>query len=141
MRSAFLSSLLFIGILAAVHTVSARLVGTNPGTDVFCVGGTPSTATNEICVDATGNIVPTTTGVSSLGTSSLAFKDLYVSGALTLAAGAIDTAKIATDAVTTSKIAAGQVDTSKIKTAVADTSKIMVSCGGVALWRTGGTCP
>lgn len=75
-------------ILAAVLAVSAvsiaflsgkvyaRIVG-GPGTDAGCWGASGV----EVCIDGSGNLVPTTTGVGSVGTSSLKFLGLNTSGA------------------------------------------------------------
>lgn len=60
---------------------------------------------------------------------------------ITLQASAIDTAKIAADAVTTANIMNASVNTAKISTATNDSGKILASCGGLAVWRVGGTCP
>ena len=75
------TALLIVGlaILVALAGIgSARMIGTNPtgvNADPFCVGGRITANTvvsaSEVCVDATGNVIPTTTGVSSLGTSAL----------------------------------------------------------------------
>lgn len=55
--------------------VYARLTGTPPtSADIFCVGPTSL----EVCVDASANLVPTTTGIGSLGTSSLKFNTINV---------------------------------------------------------------
>ena len=52
----------------------ARIVGqTSSMADTWCVG--PSGA--EVCVDSTGDFLPTTTGVASLGTASLKWTTLY----------------------------------------------------------------
>lgn len=61
--------------------------------------------------------------------------------AMTLASSAVGTAKLATDSVTNAAILNASVDTPKISTVVGDSGKILASCGGVAMWRTGGTCP
>lgn len=66
--------------------VYARLTGTNPGTDVHCVGISGA----EICVDVSGNLIPTTNNDTTLGTSSLQFANAYlvdatISGDLTVA--------------------------------------------------------
>lgn len=80
MRKAF--NLFWLSLCAVVVVgvwsgrIHARLTGTDPGTDIFCVG--PSGA--EMCVSSTGSLVPTTTNVSSLGTSSLKFKDANLAG-------------------------------------------------------------
>lgn len=62
-------------------------------------------------------------------------------GSFAMIAGDIDTDKIGTDAVTTAKILNASVNTAKISTATNDSGKILASCGGQAMWRTGGTCP
>lgn len=53
--------------------VFARLTGTEPGTDIHCVG--PSGA--EVCVDVSGNFLPTTDNDTTLGTSALRFATVY----------------------------------------------------------------
>ena len=66
---------LITAILAAFVAVPtyARLTGTDPGTDIRCDG--PSGA--EICVDASGNLIPTTDNDATLGTSSLRFSTIH----------------------------------------------------------------
>lgn len=66
------SALLLLAISSG--RVSARLTGTEPGTDVWCAG--PSGA--EICVDVSGNLIPTTNNDATLGTSALAFSSAYI---------------------------------------------------------------
>lgn len=86
-------------VLAAVafwainpHRGDARLIGTNPtgaSADVWCVGGrayaNTAVLTTEVCVDASGNVIPTTTGTGSLGTSSLKWLNLFLSGNASIA--------------------------------------------------------
>lgn len=92
------------------HYVQARVVGTNPNgssSDVFCVGGTPTGSTNEVCIDSTGNLINTTTATGSLGTSSLAWKDtrtgtLTATGASTLATVTSSTITVTGGSVMTS---------------------------------------
>jgi hypothetical protein len=78
-KIAYLFSALLI-LALVTGRVSARLTGTDPGTDVWCVG--PSSF--EICVDVLGNLIPTTTNIGSLGTSSLKWKDLILAGNATV---------------------------------------------------------
>ena len=54
--------------------VYARLTGTEPGTDQWCMGVSGA----EICVDASGNLIPTTDNDTTLGTSSLRFATAYI---------------------------------------------------------------
>jgi hypothetical protein len=68
------TAVLILGI--STGKIYARVTGTNPGTDVACFG--PSAL--EVCVDVSGNILPTTTNIGSLGTSALKFKDLFLAG-------------------------------------------------------------
>lgn len=57
--------------------IFARLTGNTPSApDAFCVGQSGS----EVCVDSSGNVIPTTNNDADLGTPSLKWKDLYVSG-------------------------------------------------------------
>ncbi len=63
--------------------VYARLTGTNPAgasADIVCWGPKGS----EVCIDSSGNLIPTTTGASSLGSSALQFKNLQLAGAATV---------------------------------------------------------
>lgn len=76
-----LGSFLTIVFLVKTVKVHARLTGTNPtgaSADVACWGPKSS----EICVDSSGNIIPTTTATQSLGSSSLQFKNLQLSGSI-----------------------------------------------------------
>lgn len=61
----------------------ARITSSAIDRDVWCVGVSGS----EVCVDSSGNFIPTTNNAADLGTSSLKFKNLYLSG--TAAAGPI----------------------------------------------------
>lgn len=61
----------------------ARIIGTNPtGTsaDTWCEGGRVRAATTvnatELCIDSSGNFIPTTNNSQQLGTSSLQYSDL-----------------------------------------------------------------
>ena len=62
----------------------ARIVGTAPANpDAWCVNGSNghvggSITGAEVCVDASGNMVPTVTGAQALGSSSLAFSAAYI---------------------------------------------------------------
>jgi hypothetical protein len=107
-------------VLAGLKASQARITGTSTTADSWCSGASGA----EVCIDSTGNVVPTTTGVGSLGTSALKFKDIYASGTVTLTASAIDTAELAADAVTTAKILEGAVDTGKLGAASVTTVKI-----------------
>jgi hypothetical protein len=60
-----LSAFLILGV--STGRVFARLTGTNPGTDIWCAG--PSGA--ELCLDVSGNLLPTTSATQTLGSSSL----------------------------------------------------------------------
>lgn len=73
---------------ALLHTnvlsVQAREIGANPtgsSADLFCAGGriagnTVLTA-NEVCLDSSGNWIPTTSNNQTLGTASLPFSAVY----------------------------------------------------------------
>lgn len=54
--------------------VYARLTGTEPGTDQWCMGISGA----EVCVDASGNLIPTTDNDTTLGTSALRFATAYI---------------------------------------------------------------
>lgn len=106
-------------VLVIGGTAMARITGTQPtSADIFCTG--PSGA--EVCVDASGNIVPTTTNDASAGTSSLRFSNVYstlgnFSGAITASGGVVgsltgEASAIADGIVTSVKLAAGAVATS-----------------------------
>lgn len=66
-----LANLLVVAALVGLGSgrLQARQTGTATGTDAGCWG----VAGVEICVDSAGNLVPTTTGVGNLGTTSLKF--------------------------------------------------------------------
>lgn len=67
-------SVAVLGIIAG--SVYSRLTGNTQANDIFCVGP----AGKEVCLDGSGNLVPTTTNASDLGSSSLYWKDLYLNG-------------------------------------------------------------
>ena len=110
----------------------ARITGTNPtgaSADIWCVG--PSGA--EVCVDSSGNVIPTTTNDTDLGPTSLVWNEVHMTaGGLTdasvlaadLASDAVTTAKIIVGAVTTTKLGDGAVTTQKILTDTVTTDKI-----------------
>jgi hypothetical protein len=57
--------------------VMARITGTNPtgsSADAWCVGSTG----NEVCVDYQGNLIPTTTDDTSLGTSAKEWNAAFI---------------------------------------------------------------
>jgi hypothetical protein len=54
----------------------ARITSSADDRDVWCVG----TSGAEVCVDKSGNIIPTTDDTEDLGTSSLQFQDGYFDG-------------------------------------------------------------
>lgn len=92
-------------VIVGLNYVDARLTGTDPATDIFCVG--PAGA--EICVDSSGNLISTTDSDATIGTSSLRFLNGFfdtidVGTTLTIPDGSITTAKLAADAVTTAKL-------------------------------------
>ena len=67
----FLVVSVIIGVQKGV--IYARITGTQPtNADIWCVG--PSGA--EVCVDASGNTVPTTDNDAASGTSSLRWSDV-----------------------------------------------------------------
>ena len=67
-----LSSLLVLGVSSG--RVFARITGTEPGTDISCWG--PSGA--EVCIDVSGNLLPTTDNDTTLGTSALRWATAYI---------------------------------------------------------------
>lgn len=54
--------------------------------DIWCVG--PDGA--EVCVDSSGNLIPTTDDDTDLGTSSLEWQDLYIDGTAYIDTASID---------------------------------------------------
>lgn len=80
--SAVLVAILALGVITEKITF-ARLTVDAASRDVWCVGVSGA----EVCVDSSGNFIPTTTNVSDLGTSSLKFKNVYVAGAYSGATG------------------------------------------------------
>lgn len=84
----------FVSILALASIAQARLVGTAPtNPDAWCVnGGSGNAGTSvtgaELCVDYSGNFLPTVTGAQTLGSSSFYWSNAYmqaetVSGSVT----------------------------------------------------------
>lgn len=72
LAGALLCAILVLGIGSG--RVFARLAGTNPGTDIWCMG--PSGA--EVCVDTSGNLLPTTDDDTTLGTSALRWATAFI---------------------------------------------------------------
>lgn len=78
----------FLALLAAMFILAVmservtfgRLTSDAASRDVWCVG----ISGLEVCVDSSGNFIPTTTNVSDLGTSTLKFKNLYLDGTATV---------------------------------------------------------
>lgn len=145
---------LLIAALSAVivfrGTLLARITGTQPTSpDIFCTG--PDGA--EVCIDASGNIVPTTSNDASAGSSSLRWSNVFttllnasgaatlggtldVTGAVTFTDGletgdiddsAITSNKLTSSAVTNAKIAADAVTSDKIPAATIGTVEILDS--------------
>src|SRR3989339_1808938 len=54
----------------------ARVTSSADDRDVWCVGVSGA----EVCVDSSGNFIPTTDDNVDLGTSSLQFKNIYIDG-------------------------------------------------------------
>ncbi len=73
--AAFLGLILALAVIIAGFQgdLFARLTGTDPGTDVWCAGVSGA----EACVDSSGNIVPTTTNDTTLGSSSFYWASAY----------------------------------------------------------------
>lgn len=72
-------SVLFVllAMMGHFNFASARLTGTNPtgaSADIFCVGPVGA----EACIDSNGNVIPTTTLDTTLGTSSLVWNQAYI---------------------------------------------------------------
>jgi hypothetical protein len=84
--TAFLSlvAIMALATLCLERRADARLNGANTATtvsqpDIWCQGGTNQGTSNtatEVCQDYNGHLVPTTTGVQKLGTSSLKWLDI-----------------------------------------------------------------
>ena len=66
-----LTAALIVGI--GTGRVFARLTGTNPGTDAVCWGISGA----EVCVDVSGNLIPTTDGGTTMGTAALRWATVY----------------------------------------------------------------
>lgn len=122
-----MAAVLVLGI--SQSKVFARLTGTDPGSDVWCGGISGA----EVCVNAAGDVIPTTTNDADLGTSSFLWNELHLTaGGLTdsaiatgdLADSAVTTPKLSADAVTSAKILNFQVTTDKLGTGAVTTAKI-----------------
>ena len=99
--------------------VFARLTGTDPGSDVWCGGVSGA----EVCVNAAGDVIPTTTNDADLGTSSFLWNELHLTaGGLT--DSAIATGDLADSAVTTPKVSAAAITSAKILDAAVTTDKL-----------------
>lgn len=64
---------LALGLLVVTGRVSFARITTADNTDAWCVGISGS----EVCVDSSGNFVPTTDNDTTLGTSSLTWAGIY----------------------------------------------------------------
>lgn len=124
-----LYSILAISLIGiGFEVANARITGTDPGTDILCVG--PSGA--EMCVDANGSVIPTTDSDADLGTSSLYWSNAYIDTAtigttLTMPDGSVTTGKLATDAVTSAKLIDSAVATAKLRSDAVTEAKIITS--------------
>ncbi len=110
---------------------NARITGTSSD-DVWCVG--PDGA--EVCVDSSGNFLPTTTNDATLGTSSLYWNRIYVtSAAVTNMYGAlhgnyitnltVDSTKIKALSIDSEKLGPGSVNSEKLGTNSVIAAKIL----------------
>lgn len=112
-----MAAILFLGI--SQSQVFARLTGTDPGSDIWCAG--PSGA--EICVNAAGDVIPTTTNDTDLGTSTLLWNEIHLTaGGLT--DSSVATGDLADSAVTTPKVSAAAITSAKILDAAVTTDKL-----------------
>ena len=100
--------------------VFARLTGTEPGTDVHCVGVSGA----EVCVDVSGNFLPTTDNDTTLGTSSLRWATAYV---LDVVVG--DDLTVADDSTVTGD--SFKTMGATVTVAGSDTISVAGACGGV----------
>lgn len=74
----------FVIFSGSLDRLAARLTGTNPtgsSADQWCVGARGS----EACVDSNGSLISTTDNDADLGTASLRWRNLYISGSQTVA--------------------------------------------------------
>lgn len=95
----FLGAVLaFLAVGVSLHIAEARLIGqtalntSGANRDLWCNGGrlgysssgsVTTLSATEICQDYLGNWIPTTTAGQDLGTSSLQWRNLFMSGTLT----------------------------------------------------------
>lgn len=99
----------------------ARITGTQPtNADVACWGPDGS----EICVDASGNVVPTTSNDTTIGTSSLLFSNIY-----SYDAALSDDLTVADDATVTGDLFKTMVATQTV--ALSGTISVAGACGGI----------
>ena len=111
--SAVLFSILAIAILSNTVTF-ARITNSSGERDTWCVGVSGA----EICVDASGNIVPTTNNAADLGTSSLQFKNGYFDGTVYADAISNDGAYAGTTATFSGQVMLQSVSSTTIATLV-----------------------
>lgn len=91
-----LASVLILGIGSG--RVFARLTGTDPGNDVHCLGISGA----EVCLDVSGNLIPTTDNDTTLGTTTYRWATV---NAYDLAAA--DDLTVADDATVTDDLTVG----------------------------------
>lgn len=96
LAGAVLCAALILGVSSG--RVYARLTGTEPGTDVWCVGVSGA----EVCADVSGNLIPTTDNDTTLGTTALRWATV---NAYDLAAA--DDLTVADDATVTDDLTVG----------------------------------
>lgn len=120
-----LTAALILGV-ASGH-VHARLTGTT-GNAETCWGA----AGVEVCVDTSGNWIPTTTNVGDLGTSALKWKDLYLAGDISLG----DDLVVGDDLTVVGDIF--NTPTSTVTVTAGATISLAGQCGKVVLLQTDG---
>lgn len=127
---------LALAVLLLAAPAIARITGTPPAAsspDAFCVGASGA----EVCVDASGNLIPTTDDDTDLGTTTLEWKNAYFDGTVTtdaltvdatlsLPSGSVTTAMLGSQAVTTPKI--GLTDQTSQRLLCVTTAKTIGTC-------------
>ena len=73
-----LAVVLLVLVVCSPTNIFARLTGQTTQRDQWCTGVSGA----EVCVDSSGNFIPTTDDDTDLGTSALQWKDVYIDGTL-----------------------------------------------------------
>lgn len=121
--------LLGVFIILAIALISekisfARVTSSAIDRDVWCVGVSGS----ELCVDSSGNFIPTTDDVADLGTASLQFQDGYFDGTVYADAISNDGAYAGTTGTFSGQVMLQNVSSTTLRTLTPGAEGALVFC-------------